>query len=151
MDPIVVAFGTALVGAVATDTWQKAKDAVTGLWGRVRPDRAEGISTELDALRQDVLEARRDGNSATEQDLEEIWQRKVQQLLRQNPTLAAELQRVLDTVLTPALPAAEQGKIQAVITGTASGNAHLNQAGRDVNVIGGDSYTAGRDQHIRQP
>jgi hypothetical protein len=31
MDPVVAAFGTALVGAIATDAWQQVREAVTGL------------------------------------------------------------------------------------------------------------------------
>jgi hypothetical protein len=32
MDPVVAAFRTALVGAIATDAWQQVREAVTGLW-----------------------------------------------------------------------------------------------------------------------
>src|SRR5580658_9126617 len=48
MDPVVAAFGTALVGAIATDTWQQAHEAVVGLWRRVHPRRDEDIGAELD-------------------------------------------------------------------------------------------------------
>lgn len=145
MDPVVVAFGTALVGAVATDAWQQAKDAVAGLWRRARPQQAASIDTELDSLREEILQARRDGDADTEHALEGAWQVKMHQLLRQDPALAAELQRILDTVLTPALAETDQARVQTIITGTASGTAHLTQAGRDVINIGGDQYTGGRD------
>jgi hypothetical protein len=151
MDPIVVAFGTALVGAAATDTWQQARDAVTGLWRRVHPQQADGIGTELDILREDIVAARQAGDADTERDLEGAWRVKLQQLLRADPQLAGEVQRVLDQVLTPRLAPDEQTRVQAIITGTASGNAHLNQAGGNVTTIGGDSYTSGRDQHLHRP
>lgn len=44
MDPIVLAAGTALVGAMATDAWQQTRIAVVSWWGRVRSDEeAEGV------------------------------------------------------------------------------------------------------------
>jgi hypothetical protein len=150
MDPIVVAFGTALVGAAATDTWKQARDAVTALWRRVRPQQADSIGTELDLLREDVVAAREAGDTDTERDLEGAWRVRLQQLLRADPQLAEELQRVLDEVLAPALAPAEQARVQTIITGTASGNAHLSQAAGDVTTIGGDSYSAGRDQHLHR-
>ena len=56
MDPVVAAFGTALIGAIATDAWQQVREAVTGLWRRVHPRREDdGIGAELDELREQVL------------------------------------------------------------------------------------------------
>jgi hypothetical protein len=65
MDPSVLAFGPALVGAIATDTWPRVREAVTGLWRRVHPQKADDIGTELDELREQVLPARRDGDADT--------------------------------------------------------------------------------------
>jgi hypothetical protein len=97
MDPVVAAFGTALVGAIATDAWQQVREAVTGLWRRVHPRREDdGIGAELDELREQVLGARRDGDASTERALEGVWQVRLQQLLRADPALAGELRRVLD-------------------------------------------------------
>jgi hypothetical protein len=51
MDPIVLAFGPALVGAIATDAWPRVREAVTGLWRRGHPRRKpDGIGAELDEL-----------------------------------------------------------------------------------------------------
>ena len=97
MDPVVAAFGTALVGAIATDAWQQVHEAVVGLWLRVHPRRKDdSISAELDELREQVLGARRDGDASTERALEGVWQVRLQQLLRADPALAGELRRVLD-------------------------------------------------------
>src|SRR6266568_13655 len=116
MDPIVLAFGTALVGAIATSTWQQVREAVTGLWRRVHPrQKADDIGTELDELREQILLARRDGDTDTERALEGAWQVRLQQLLRADPALAEELRRVLDQVLTPALTPAEQTRIGNII------------------------------------
>ena len=81
MDPIVLAFGTALVGAIATDTWPRVREAVTGLWRRGHPrQKADDIGTELDELREQVLQARRDDDTDTERALEGAWQVRLQQL-----------------------------------------------------------------------
>jgi hypothetical protein len=134
MDPIVLAFGTALVGAIATSTWQQVRDAVTGLWRRVHPrQEADDIGTELDDLREQVLQARRDGDTGTERALEGAWQLRLQQLLRADPALAAELQSVLDQVLTPALTPAEQGRINIIMTGSSHDSSTFTQIGTQTN------------------
>src|SRR2546421_623205 len=90
VDPIVAAFGTALVGAIATDGWQQVREAVTGLWRRVHPQpEGNGIGAELDELRDQVLVARRDGDAGVERALEGAWQLRLAQLLRADPALAA--------------------------------------------------------------
>ena len=135
MDPIVLAFGTALVGAIATSTWQQVREAVTGLWRRVHSrQEADDIGTELDDLREQVLLARRDGDTGTERALEGAWQLRLQQLLRADPALAAELQRVLDQVLTPALTPAEQARVGTIImTGSSHDSSTFTQIGTQVN------------------
>jgi len=135
MDPIVLAFGTALVGAIATSTWQQVRDAVTGLWRRVHPRQEPGgIGTELDDLREQVLQARRDGDTGTERALEGAWQLRLQQLLRADPALAAELRRVLDQVLTPALTPAEQARVGTIImTGSSHDSSTFTQIGTQTN------------------
>src|SRR5579859_6304238 len=104
MDQIVLAAGTALVGAIATDTWQQVREAVVALWHRAHPRQADSIGTELDELRGQILQARSKNDTDTAKALEGAWQVKLQQLLRAEPALAVELQRVLAEVLTPALP-----------------------------------------------
>ena len=135
MDPITVAFGTALVGAIATSAWQGVRDAVTGLWRRAHPrQEADGIGTELDELREQVLLARHDGDAATERALEGTWQLRLQRLLRADPALTTELQRVLDQVLTPALTPAEQARVGTIImTGSSHDSSTFNQIGTQTN------------------
>lgn len=70
LDPIVLAFGPALVGAIAADTWPRVREAATGLWRRVHPQKADDVGTELDELREQVLLARRDGDNDTERAFE---------------------------------------------------------------------------------
>ena len=130
MDQIVMAAGTALAGAIASDAWQQVRDAVTGLWRRVHPHHADGIGAELDELREQVLRARRDGDTDTEKALEGAWQVKLQGLLRADPALAAGLRRVLDQVLTPALTAAGQARIAAIfMAGSSHDSSTFTQIG----------------------
>lgn len=130
MDPIVVAAGTALIGAIATDTWQQVKEAVTGFWRQVHPKKAESIGLELDVLREQVLQARLEGDLSTERALESIWRIRLQQLLNDDPALIRQLQLILDEVLAPALPHAEQSQVRTIImTGHAYDSSTFTQIG----------------------
>lgn len=137
MDPIVAAAGAAMVSAMATDGWQHARDAVVAWWRHHRPERAEDVSSELEALRGRVLTARREEDEDTEQALTGAWRLRLQQLLEEDPELAAELRRLLDEHLTPALPPEEQDRARTVV---------MRAEARDSARI----YMAGRDQHITE-
>ncbi|MGW3353716.1 hypothetical protein ACWDA3_61515 [Nonomuraea rubra] len=102
------------------------------LWRKARPDQADAVEAELVEVREQVLEARRDSDADTEQALAGAWQMRLRQLLRTDPDLAVEIQRVLDEVLTPVLEPAEQERIGSlVMKATASGHGRVYQAGRD--------------------
>lgn len=135
MDPVVAAFGTALVGAIATDTWEQVRDALTALWHRARARSDAGeIGAELDDLREQVLHARRDGDTTIETALEGAWQLKVLDLLRTDPALADELGRAMDEVLTPALTQTEQTRIGNILmTGSSHGSSTFTQIGTQIN------------------
>jgi hypothetical protein len=164
MDPVVVAFGTALIEAVVSDAWQQARQAVTGLWRRARPEQATAIGSELDLLRDEVLQARSDNDTDAERALEGAWQVRLQQLLRRNPGLVVELQQVLADVLAPALSAEGQARVQAIATGkatatgcgtaitgaqtTGTGPAHAERTG-DVTAEGQDSVVVSGVQQTR--
>lgn len=132
MDPVTMAAGTALVGAMATDAWEQIRDSVVALWRRARPERAEAVGSELEELRSQVLDARSHGDNHTEEALTGAWQIHLQQLLRQDPALAGELRHVLDHHLTPALSKDGQARVQSIVqSATVSGGVSI-QAGRDV-------------------
>ncbi|MEU6723747.1 hypothetical protein ABZ917_08565 [Nonomuraea wenchangensis] len=132
MDPIVLAAGTALVTAMATDAWQSAREGVVALWRKARPEQVEVVEAELVEVREQVLQARRDDDADTEQALAGMWQVRLQQLLRADPSLAPQIQRVLDEVLTPALAPPERERIGLlVMKAKASGHGRVYQAGRD--------------------
>ncbi|MET7339236.1 hypothetical protein [Nonomuraea sp. NPDC005650] len=132
MDPIIVATGTALVTAMATDGWQAARAGAVALWRKVRPEQAEVVEAELAEVREQLLEARRDGDADTEQALAGAWQVRLQHLLRADPSLAQEIERVVDEVLTPVLELAGQERVGSlVMKASASGHGRVYQAGRD--------------------
>ncbi|MDH6131296.1 hypothetical protein P3T37_000665 [Kitasatospora sp. MAA4] len=135
MDPIVLAAGTALVGAMATDSWEGARAALVALWRRVHQDQAGAIEVELAQVRAQVIAARGAGNTEAEQVLAGNWQLRLRELLATDPTLEGDLRRLLDEQLAPALAA--DGPIEsAMITMRAKVSGH------------GRVYQAGRDQHI---
>ncbi len=68
---------TALAGAVAGDAWRQVHEAIARLWRRGHsPQQADTIGAELDELREQLLQARRDGDTGTEHALEGAWQHR---------------------------------------------------------------------------
>ncbi|GAA4970969.1 hypothetical protein HD597_007321 [Nonomuraea thailandensis] len=135
MDRIVVAAGRALVAAMAGDDWQAARDGTVSLWRRARPAEAEAVGAELEIVREQVLEARADGDEDTERALAGPWQLRLQAMLRADPAMAGEIQRVLDEVLRPAPAPAEQARVGSIVMeARASGQGRIYQAGRDLHI-----------------
>ncbi|MEU6738253.1 hypothetical protein [Streptosporangium sandarakinum] len=131
MDPLILTFGTALVTAMATDAWQQVRSGAVALWQKARPDQADIVEQELTDARTLVLAARDEGDTDTERALAGSWQIRLQQLLRDDPALAQEIQRVLDEVLKPALaPASPQGRT-VTMTATAQDQGRVYQAAGD--------------------
>lgn len=119
MDPLVLAAGTAVINAMATDGWEQARAAVVRLWRRVHPERVPAIEAELEEVRGEVVAARQAGDAAVETELAADWQRKLKRLLAADPGQIAELRRVLDEELTPLLPEKERVHIVQNITASA--------------------------------
>jgi len=132
MDPIVLAFGTALVGAIATDSWQQVREAVTNLWHRGHPQQTgDEIGTELEQLREWVLRARHEADASAEKAIEGVWQVKLHQLLQGDPALVTDLRQVLDQTLMPALTPVEQTRIGTIImTGSSHDSSTFIQVGQ---------------------
>lgn len=132
MDPIVLAAGTALIGAMATDAWQQARAGIVALWRRARPQEAGNVERELAEVRAEVVAARQVNDADTEQALTGAWQLRLQQLLRSDPALASALRRVLDETLTPALPPAERIRIgRLIMRGSSHDSSTFNQVAGD--------------------
>ncbi|GAA2277738.1 hypothetical protein GCM10010145_58440 [Streptomyces ruber] len=126
-----MAAGSALVGAMATDAWKQARDGVVALWRRVRPERAEEVGRDLDALHGQVLRAREAEDADTEQALQGWWRVRLQELLQQDPHAADELRRLLDDRLAPALAFEERDRIYSVIQHQTVKGGSGTQVGRD--------------------
>jgi hypothetical protein len=134
VEPIVVAFGTALVAAMATDTWEEARSAVVALWRRAcSPRQAKAVAQELGGLRERVLAARAAGQTDIERALERVWQGRLQELLLDNPDLASEFRAVMEQTMIPMLLAAERSQIN--MFGSSHGTSTFNQvAGNQTNL-----------------
>ncbi|GIH09773.1 hypothetical protein Rhe02_78400 [Rhizocola hellebori] len=137
VDPIVVAAGTALVSAMATDVWQQARTGMITLWRRFYPQHTAAIEADLDALRTALVNARQAGRTDVETVLAGVWQGRLHQLLHDNPTFGVELRALLDEVLTPLLTPTGQTRI-----GTLTMNAVATDHGR--------VFQAGHDQQISE-
>lgn len=138
MDPLVMAAGTAVVTAMATDGWENARRAVVALWRRIHPDQVPAVDAELREVRAEVLAARDAGDLDAERELAGDWQRRLRRLLAADPQAGEEeLRRVLNEELVPLLTPAERSRVHHVeMTATVSGH--------------GRAYQAGRDQHISE-
>jgi hypothetical protein len=132
VEPIAAAFGTALVAAMATDSWQQACQAVAALWQRLRsPRHARAIEGQLEELRGLLLA---DGRAGAEQSLAREWRDRCLALMRDNPDAAAELRQAVDEVLTPMLAPAGPARVgQVIMTGSSYGAGTFNQ-------VAGDQY-----------
>lgn len=134
MDPEIAALagtaGTTLVSLLATEAWESAREGFAGLWSR-RPERAEAVSAELEATRDDVLTARAGGDQETEAELSAEWQGRVRRLLSVHPEAADELRRLLSELAETASQTAGPTITQHA---TASGDSRVYQAGRDMHL-----------------
>ncbi|MEU5521554.1 hypothetical protein ABZ759_13035 [Streptomyces sp. NPDC047860] len=100
---LAAAAATALVGAMATDTWTRAAEAMTGLWCRFRPGEAQEIGQDLELLHRDVHRARERGDTAAEDELVAEWQGTLGRILRRHEEMVPALQMVLEEDLAPLL------------------------------------------------
>ncbi|MBD3003195.1 MULTISPECIES: hypothetical protein [unclassified Streptomyces] len=127
--------GAALVGAMATDTWNQTRDGFVALWRRVHPERAETVGAELEAGRADLLAARENGDELSEAELRAEWQGRVRRLLVDRPDIAATLRELLDELNpAPSGRSADVGEVRMTARSTGKGRV----------------YQAGRDQHITE-
>jgi hypothetical protein len=93
---------------MATDAWQQARAATVAVWRRNRPDSADHIGAELEALRGQILAARERRDPDTEEALAGAWRLHLQQLVAADPAFADELRHLLADHLAPALAAHER-------------------------------------------
>ncbi|WBO62699.1 hypothetical protein [Streptomyces camelliae] len=136
MDPEMLAqtAGTTVVALMATDAWQRTREGVVALWRRVRPVQADEIGTALEETREEILVARREGDTAGAEDLERDWRRRLRRLLAADPSVAQELEEVLAQARA-SLPEDRRPLVPTVqLHAHASGHARVYQAGRDQHI-----------------
>ncbi|WP_432142184.1 hypothetical protein [Streptomyces sp. bgisy084] len=97
LDELVMAGGTAVVGAMATDSWMLARTRVAELFRRRGGvERQQAIEGQLDSNAQLVAEAE-DGDQVR-QTLLPLWQLELRSLLRRDPAAAEELRALIEEV-----------------------------------------------------
>ncbi|GCD99138.1 hypothetical protein [Embleya hyalina] len=98
MDPELVALasagGTALVGVMATDSWNAARRMVTRLFSRQGQDREAAIESQLDGNQALILGA--EDPDQTRTYLAPLWEREFSTLLTAHPDAEADLRRLVD-------------------------------------------------------
>lgn len=134
MDPEIAQLAgtaaTTLIQLLTADIWNQVKGRFTSLWRCAQPERAGAIAEELDATRDDLLAAQRDGEASVAQELGAEWQGRIRRLLAAHPEAVAELRSLLTELAPESLmpPPVVQHAV-------ASGSARVYQAGRDQNFI----------------
>jgi hypothetical protein len=121
--------GTTVVTLMATDAWERTRDAISALWRRAHPERADPVTAELDATREDLASAESGGEEGVAQELQAEWRGRIRRLLTARPETAEDLRRLLDDLVPGEAPA-------RTVTqhATASGHARIYQAGRDQHI-----------------
>lgn len=98
MDPELVALasagGTALVGVMATDSWNAARQMVARLFSRHVQDREAAIESQLDGNQALVLGAEEPDRARA--GLAPLWELELSALLAAHPDAEAELRRLVD-------------------------------------------------------
>ncbi|KUO06072.1 hypothetical protein [Streptomyces caeruleatus] len=131
---LVSSAATAIVSALATDGWEKAKDVAGEFWRRVHPERAEMVEAELVDTRAELLAAREAHNAEAEQHLVGEWHGRLRRLLAADPELAKELQRMLAELRSAAGAEDRAGAARIDMRARASGTGRVYQAGRDQHI-----------------
>ncbi|MFD7688121.1 hypothetical protein [Streptomyces sp. NPDC059781] len=134
--------GTALVNVLTSETWERGRDAVVGLWRRAQPDRTADVESDLAEDREllstgdghpaDTTTASTDENPLRAAAVD-AWRARFVRLLARHPELAPELRRMVDEELAP--PAGSSGQQPSVVFNAhASGNSRVYQSARDQHI-----------------
>ncbi|GAA1199653.1 hypothetical protein GCM10009654_65250 [Streptomyces hebeiensis] len=127
--------GTTLVALMATDAFQRAKQAVVELWHRVRPADTAAVSDQMEATRAALMQARTQGDTEREEELATWWQDRLAVLFAADPCAIDTLHRAL-TEVVPDVASHEHTRIGSIrITAKARDRARVFQAGRDQHIV----------------
>ncbi|MFI0779335.1 hypothetical protein [Streptomyces sp. NPDC021212] len=131
LQALALSGATTLVGAMATDAWETARNRAAGLLGRHDPAQESALKAQLD--NNSVLVSRAENTEQARQALVPMWHMQLEQLLQQERDTAGEL-TVLINDICAALPDSQKSWAQKVQNNIAS-NGGLVIAAQDGNVF----------------
>ncbi|MEU5774904.1 hypothetical protein ABZ819_16635 [Streptomyces venezuelae] len=127
--------GTALVALIATDAYQRAKQAVVELWRRVRPTETTAVSDQMEETRSALMQAQAQGDEERERELAAWWQERLTMLFAADPSAIGTLHQALANVVADE-PDHDRTRIDSIrITAKARDSARVFQAGRDQHIV----------------
>jgi hypothetical protein len=134
MTQLAQAGATAIVAAMVTDAWQQMRMSIAAVLGRGAPERVSAEEAELEASREQILQAGDDERDEVTRDQLAQWRGSLRRLMATDPDAADDLQALVDS-LRDELPAEEVGEQARVIQNArADRGSTVVQAGRDVTV-----------------
>jgi hypothetical protein len=133
---VATAAATTIVKLLATSGWEQAKNAVTELWRRRHPERADTVEAELVDGHAELVAAQ--DKEVAEADLVAEWNPRLRRLAGTYPSGVAELRGLLE-VLTPLLTRMRDDEPGSVtMQATSFGSSRIHQAGRDMHISSGE-------------
>ncbi|MGW1838030.1 hypothetical protein [Streptomyces sp. NPDC002067] len=114
---LATAGATALVQQMATEGWTQVRGRFAAFLARRRGDDEEALREELDASRDDLTAAQRDGDEDPAADVIATWRSQLRRLLREDPDAAEEL-AALEAEWRPAPDAVSVREVHNVMSGT---------------------------------
>lgn len=131
---LAAAGGSALVGAVATDAWNAARDGVLALFGRAGERRREVAAARLDADAAAIEAAPEGDRDEVRAQLLPSWQTRLADLLEEYPEAREELTAWVKRVRDQ-LPPGQQSWVQnniarehGTVFAVQGGTQHIHQA-----------------------
>ncbi|MFB4194003.1 hypothetical protein [Streptomyces carpaticus] len=139
LEELVLAAGATVVGAMATDGWQAARDGVVRLFRRGGADEEEAAQVGGQLDRGAARVARADDAERARARLVPLWQDEFQDLLRRHPEAAEELRALIDEITASLTAERREGIRSRVQHITAHDNSRVYAAqGGDVHVYESD-------------
>jgi hypothetical protein len=112
---IAAAGGTAVVQAMATDSWESVKGRLAQIFGRRRPDRTGAIEIELEASRAELAGVPKAELPAAQAIHSEMWKTRLSELLEDEPEVEPELRSWIEEVRASA--ATSTGPVSQTVVG----------------------------------
>jgi hypothetical protein len=122
MIALAAGLGQALVQAMVSDGWNTARERFAGTLSRGNKDRQARTEQQLDETAASVRDGSLDSSTASSR-----WQGRLEAWLEENPDGATEMRTLLSSMQRQISQSATRAQ-----TANASGNAIINQAGRDL-------------------